>query len=115
MLNDSFRVYCNKTADIKSHNLDMLFLHSFYQDMLQNVTELSDGFLPILVIFWLTQDQFFQAIQNKTHVSTYVKGPKEYSQLRVFLILLYWPPLFQTSIFDSHLLAFLKLLKSLSQ
>lgn len=38
MLNDSFRIFCNKIADFKSHNVDIPFLISFYDDMLQNIT-----------------------------------------------------------------------------
>jgi hypothetical protein len=38
MLNDSFRIYCNKIADFKSHNVDIPFLLNFYEDMLQNLT-----------------------------------------------------------------------------
>ena len=49
MLNDSFRIYCNKVASKKDHNIDLPFLVGFYDDMYGNITEFPDGFLSIYV------------------------------------------------------------------
>lgn len=96
MLNDSFRIYCNKVADIKGHNVDLPFLVGFYQDMLQNITEFPNGFLPIYVIFAIIQNQIFKVFAAETDLHRFVKEPTDYSRLRIFLILLFWPPLFET-------------------
>jgi hypothetical protein len=33
MLNDSFKIYANKKADIKNHNVDLTSLSEFYEHM----------------------------------------------------------------------------------
>ncbi len=65
MLNDSFRIYCNKIADLKSHNVDLPYLDGFYQDMLQNITEFPNGFLPIYVNSAKLRNSFLEPYQIK--------------------------------------------------